>query len=201
MVNSFLLAAAVCMDTYFAAMGCTMAGIRIPRRYSLLVSGIGTGVLGLSFALSSLLQGLLPGVIFRLGGALLLAAMGLWSIAKAAIPALFEGGRSIRIRFKGLELAVQIAFDETKADQDGSKSLNFREAAAFSTAMSLDSLVSGMGAALCGKERVFCLFVCFLLGVAAVLLGISTGNCGKRTPCPSWIGGAMLLLLSILRLI
>lgn len=200
MVNSLLLAAAVCMDTYFAAMGCTMAGIRIPRRYSLLISGIGTVVLGLSFALSSILQGLLPEGIFRLGGALLLAAMGLWSIGKTAIPALFEGGRSIRIRFKGLELAVRIAFDETKADCDGSKSLNFREACAFSTAMSLDSLVSGMGAALCGYEVIVCLVLCFLLGVAAVLAGILTGGCGKRT-CPSWIGGVFLLLLSIIRLL
>ena len=68
MHSGWLLALAVSVDTLFAAMGCRMQGIIIPRRCMLLISLVGTGMLGLSLGCGAMLRPFLPEAIFRYGG-------------------------------------------------------------------------------------------------------------------------------------
>ena len=76
MHSGWLLALAVSVDTLFAAMGCRMQGIIIPRRCMLLISLVGTGMLGLSLGCGAMLRPFLPEVIFRCGGGTLLLVLG-----------------------------------------------------------------------------------------------------------------------------
>ena len=76
MLRACLLSAAVCMDVFFAAMGCSMNGIHIPKRCSLLISIVGTVFLAASLMGAELLNHLLPEGVLRYGGTALLIGMG-----------------------------------------------------------------------------------------------------------------------------
>ena len=65
MGRAVLLAAAVCMDTFFAAMGCSISGIRIPKRCAAVISAVGSGFLAVSLLCAQGLERLLPAEICR----------------------------------------------------------------------------------------------------------------------------------------
>lgn len=198
MLKAVLLAAAVCMDTWFAAMGCSMSGITIPKRCALLISVIGCAMLGISLIGAQGLTLLLPEAVCRYGGAAVLALLGGVQLMKQALAALIRR-HPPHIRRRALGLVIEICCDETRADVDGSKTLSIGEAVTFATALSLDSLASGLGA---GIERAWmlpCLGLTLLLGFALTLLGAQLGR-RCRTRRLEWLGGVMMLLLAGCRL-
>lgn len=199
MLRAVLLAAAVCMDTCFAAMGCSMSGIAIPKRCAALISVIGSVFLGVSLLCAQLLERILPETVCLFGGAAVLAVIGGVQLMKEGLTALFRA-HPPHIRWRTLGLVVEICFDETLADADGSKTLSLSEAAAFAAALSLDSLASGLGA---GIPRIWilpCLALSLLLGFVLTLTGAAIGKrCAARKL--QWLGGVMLLLLALVRLL
>ena len=84
MIRAVLLAAAVCMDTFFAAIGCSMSRIAIPKRCALLVSVIGTAMLAVSIGCAGQIGAHLPPPLCKIGGAVLLCTIG--AAATAAHP-------------------------------------------------------------------------------------------------------------------
>ena len=197
MFRACLLSAAVCMDTFFAAIGCSMSGIHIPRRCALLISAVGTAFLAASLLGASLLAGWLPESLLRCGGFVLLLCMGVGTILKELLRAVLRSRRP-HIRRHALGMVIDICFDETLADADGSKVLSPKEALTFSAVMSMDSLASGLGAGLTGAEIPLCLGLTLLLGFVLTVTGNLLGSrCHSRF---TWIGGVMLILLAFCRL-
>lgn len=189
------------MDTLFAAMGCSMSGITIPKRCALLVSAVGTAFLGVSLFCSGLLTRYLPPAVSRYGGCIVLLAMGTAQLCKGLFHAYFERKKRMCLYWKGIGIVIQICLDETKADTDGSKSLSLRESAAFSAALSLDSLASGLGAGISQACILPCLLLTFLLGFAVTVSGSCLGRvCRKHHSC-SWAGAILLILLGLSRLL
>ena len=97
--------------------------------------------------------------------------------------------------------ALKNIFDETAADADGSKILSIPEAFAFSAALSLDSLVSGMGAGLPASAMPLTLILTFLLGLCAVAVGAALGRQSLRKSRFSCLGGILLMVLGLIRLL
>ena len=199
MLKACLLAAAVCMDTFFAAMGCSISGIRIPKRCAALISVIGSAFLGVSLLGGQVLASLLPESVCRYGGAAILCVLGGVQLAKEGLKALFRSKKP-HIKRKALGLVIEICFDETLADTDGSKTLSVREAVTFAAALSLDSLVSGLGAGI-GAGWIFpCLGLTLVLGFVLTLSGAALGmTCSRRHL--QWLGGCMLIALGICRVL
>ncbi len=199
MGRAVLLAAAVCMDTFFAAMGCSISGIRIPKRCAAVISAVGSGFLAVSLLCAQGLERLLPAEICRFGGAAVLACIGLVQILKEALRALFRV-HPPHIRRRALGLVIEICFDETLADADGSKTLSIREAVTFAAALSLDSLASGLGAGI-GRDWILpCIGLTLALGFGLTLTGSTVGkNCSTRKM--QWLGGVMLILLAVCRIL
>lgn len=196
MFRACLLAAAVCMDTFFAAMGCSMSGITVPKRCAALISLVGTVFLGASLLMAQLIGQLFPAEVFRWVGAGILLVLGSLQVMKEGLTALFRA-HPPHIRWKTLGLVVEICFDETCADADGSKTLSLRESAAFSAALSLDSLASGLGAGIALPHLPLCLGLTLLLGFVLTVAGCRLGrHCRSRA---TWVGGVMLIGLGVLR--
>lgn len=195
MLKACLLAAAVCMDTFFAAMGCRMSGIHIPKRCAALISLVGTVFLGVSLLGGALLADRLPVGLCRYGGAVLLAIIGLIQLLKECLTAILRNRRQ-PIRRRALGLVFDICLDETAADTDGSKVLGLAETPAFAAAMSLDSLASGVGAGLQGVSIPVCLILTLVLGFVLTVCGNRAGKLNKQY---SWLGGVMLLVLAVYR--
>lgn len=201
MHSGWLLALAVSVDTLFAAMGCRMQGIIIPRRCMLLISLVGTGMLGLSLGFGAMLRPFLPEVIFRCGGGTLLLVLGFVQTIKELCARFAAHERSMCLHCRGIGLVIRIYFDETAADADGSKILSIPEAFAFSAALSLDSLVSGMGAGLPASAMPLTLILTFLLGLCAVAVGAALGRQSLRKSRFSCLGGILLMVLGLIRLL
>ena len=197
MLKACLLAAAVCMDTLFAAMGCSMSGIHIPKRCAAIISVIGSVFLGISLLGGQLLESLLPASVCKYGGAVALCVIGGVQLMKEALKALFRAQKP-HIRRKALGLVIEICFDETLADADGSKTLSVGEAVTFAAALSLDSLASGLGAGISAVCIPPCLLMTLVLGFVLTLLGSEIGKrCGESHL--QWLGGVMLLALALCR--
>ena len=97
-------------------------------------------------------------------------------------------------------LVIDICFDETAADADGNKILGWSETAAFAAALSVDSLVSGLGAGIENSAVPLCLGMTALLGLCFTILGGILGERLRRRPQCGWLGGIVLIVLAILRL-
>ncbi len=199
MFQACLLALAVCMDTFFAAMGCSMNGILIPKRCALLISFVGTAFLAVSLSGAQLLGMILPEYIFRYLGFAILFLLGSSQIMKEFLTILFRKHRP-HWNWKALGLVIDICFDETLADTDHSKTLSLSEAAAYSAALSLDSLASGLGAGIQKAYIPVCLVLTLCAGFLLTLSGAEFGKICHQKKNLSWLGGVMLLILAFCRL-
>ncbi len=199
MLREFLLALAVSVDTLFAAMGCTMDGIRIPRRYAWAMSAVGTCFLGCAILGSAWLSQWIPPAMGRIGGCVILCGMGIFQLCRSALHRTLARREAMCLHWKGIGIVIRIALDECEADADGSKSLSLHESLTLAAALSLDSLATGFGACIGGGGAVFCLLWSFLLGILAVVIGCSLGNrLAKRSG--AWAGSVLLILLGVMQL-
>lgn len=199
MFPSCLLALAVCTDTFLAAMGCSMHGIVIPKRCALLISLVGTVFLGLSLSGAQLLNRILPEMVFRYTGFVILFLMGSSQMMKEILTVLFKKHRP-HWNWKALGLVIDICFDETLADTDHSKTLSMQEAVAYAAALSLDSLASGLGAGIEAKYIGVCLGLTLIAGFFLTILGCYLGKVCHSKKNLSWLGGVLLLILAFCRL-
>ncbi len=199
MLRAILLAAAVCMDTCFAAMGCSMSGIQTPKRCAVIISATGSVFLAISLLCAQLISHLLPESVCRITGAVVLMLLGGIQLMKQGLTALFRS-HPPHFKRRALGLVIEICFDETLADADGSKTLSIREAVTFSAALSLDSLASGLGAGISERWILPCILLTFLLGFVLTLLGAALGKI-CRTRRLDWLGGVMLIALAVCRLL
>ena len=199
MIRGILLALAVSLDTLFAAMGCTASGITIPKRCAIVVSAVGTLMLAASLVCAGWLASICPVEMLRIGGGLLLCGLGLMQTGKGLLHTWIRRNRP-HIHRHAWGLVIDICFDETAADADGNKILGWSETAAFAAALSVDSLVSGLGAGIENSAVPLCLGMTALLGLCFTILGGILGERLRRRPQCGWLGGIVLIVLAILRL-
>ena len=199
MFQACLLAIAVCMDTFWGAVSCSMNGITIPKRCAFLISTVGTAFLSISLFFAQFLHGILPEAIFRYAGFAILFLLGSTQLMKKILTTIFQKHRP-HWNWKALGLVIDICFDETLADTDGSKTISMKEAAAYATALSIDSLASGLGAGIETTWIPICLGLSFLSGFTLTILGCRVGTSCQKKINLSWMGGVMLLVLAFCRL-
>ncbi len=199
MIRGILLALAVSLDTLFAAMGCTASGITIPKRCAIVVSAVGTLMLAASLVCAGWLASICPVEMLRIGGGLLLCGIGVMQTGKGLLHTWIRRNRP-HIHRHAWGLVIDICFDETAADADGNKILGWSETAAFAAALSVDSLVSGLGAGIESSAVPLCLAMTALLGLCFTILGGILGERLRRRPQCGWLGGIVLIVLAILRL-
>ena len=142
---------------------------------------------------------ILPVKFFQYAGFAILFLLGSSQIMKEMLKAVFQKHQP-HWNWKALGLVIDICFDETLADTDHSKTLSVRETFAYSAALSLDSLASGLGAGIQKTEIPFCLFLTFCAGFLLTLLGCKIGKSCRFRKNLSWLGGVMLLILAFCRL-
>ena len=195
MIGAFLLAFAVSVDIFFAAMGCRMSSILIPKRSAVFISVFDTAVMGLAMLFGGWLGRHVPVRLFELGGVILIGGMGFLQIIGEGVKSLL---REHPIRRKTLGLVIEVCLDETAADTDGSKVLGLREVPAYAAALSLDAFTAGVGAGFTAQESAFCLGLTLLLGFVFTLWGTRAGHLSGR-----WrvVGGVLLIVLALLRYI
>ena len=203
----FLLPA-LAADVFAAMIALTAKEIRIPWPSRLIFALIGS-----LFVLGSMLGGAVFGTFLSANSCkaisftvLFLLGIGscFRSFMQIVLKKIENSVKQMRFHLFGLSFFLSICADETKADLDRSKVLNLPEAAALSTALSLDAIAAGLagcfpaGAALLAGLFYFPLQLLVIWGGS--LLG---GNAARNLPenLPETLGGALMIILAFLRLI
>ncbi|MCL2081399.1 MAG: manganese efflux pump, partial [Oscillospiraceae bacterium] len=135
----------------------------------------------------------------------ILLALGVSKLFDSFIKrAIKRGKTSGRLRFKLLNLnfILHVYAEPEQADVDDSRTLSPKEAVYLAAAMSLDGVSVGFGTGLSGAGIIPVAGMSLLLGYLAVVSGASLGRrvAEKITPDLSWLSGALLIILAVLRL-
>lgn len=187
-----LLAAATSADIFAAVLGLTVSGIKFPPRAAAAVSFTGAGALCLSALLSAAADRL---VSFEGAGYIskaVLFIIGLYTVIGSFSK---EGGKSPYS-------CADVMNDPLIADCDSSKSISVKEAAALGTALSADSVLTGISAGVGGMSPPLIFIWSLIFGMAACFGGNAAGKLlqkkgGTLIP-PGRIGGLILMLLSVM---
>ncbi len=201
-----LLAAAVSMDAFTAGLAYGTKKITVPPLSAVIISLVGSLMLGLSLLAGGVIRPLLPpGFAAGLGFAILLL-LGVIKLFDSSIKAYIRRHKAmkkdIRFSLSSLRFILTVYADPQQADLDASQSLSAGEAASLAVALSLDSLAAGLGAGVSRVGALEAAAITFGLGFLAVLVGHGVGKrLSERCPVDlSWIGGVLLILLAIWRL-
>jgi len=116
-----------------------------------------------------------------------------------------HGGMERELEFSAFSIRFVLGLyaDPALADTDASKTLSAREAIGLSVALSLDSIAVGFGAVM-GDASLWMVLLCAMVfDYVAVCAGISIGGflARKKDLSIHWLGGILLILLAVAKII
>lgn len=205
MIEEIFLALVISFDTFLAAAAYRSGKIRIPLFSGIIIAAFSSASLGISLLLSELFSRIISTEICRIGGFIILSAIGIITIFKSLIRTLVRklscrGELLLRPGTSGI--VVKLYLDDTAADFDSSKTLSPAEAAALALAGSLDSVSTGLSCGFNGVNPGISAVFAFLAAVAALILGSFAGSRISNSKHDlSWLGGAALMAFAIFQFI
>lgn len=207
MLESLILVLSLCIDTFVASIAYGTDRIKIPVPSALIINGVCSSFLAISLFLGSLFKDVLsPSFASNLSFSLLMI-LGVYrlfeSFFKTYIHKVSNIGSPLTFKVFDFKFVLEIYANETKADYDKSKILTSKEALYLATALSLDSLAVGFGCSLGNVRYLEVIILSLVIGLVSLLLGVIIGKkfVEKVDINLSWLSGAMLILLAILRFI
>lgn len=207
MLESLLLVLSLCIDSFVASIAYGTSKIKIPRLSILIINIVCTLTLSFSLAIGSIFKNFLPGNVPAILGFILLMTLGIYrlfeSLFKSYISKKFKEDTPLKFKLFDFNFVLEVYGDETKADFDKSKSLSPKEAFYLALALSLDSIAVGFGSSLCSINYIQVIILCFIIGILAVSIGIFIGHkfAEKSDIELSWLSGALLIVLAIIRVL
>jgi len=205
--QAFLLVFAVSADAFFSSLAYGVKKIKIPFSSVIVISLISAGVLAASLFAGELIRPLMHENTAKILCFLILFLLGFIKLLDNVIIALIKKHNRLsgQLKFKLLSLnfILNVYANPEDADEDRSKVLSPAEAVSLSIALSLDGLAAGIGTALGGANKPLIIALALVVGVLAITLGSFIGNrvAGKSKAGFSWLGGAGLIVLAVLKLI
>ena len=191
-----MLVTAVCMDMFFAAFSYGKNRIRIPFASMLIISLTGATVLIFAIEFSEVISRIIPDKVCIYGGAAILVLIGSIYLFRDFFKAYLQ-------KMDTDSRQLKILIDECNADIDNSKELSVKEAFLLSVSLSADSLASGTGAGFIGINPLRTWIIAAAGGIIMMGSGLLAGKYMdmKFRGNFSWIGGIILILLGIRRLL
>lgn len=204
MAEDVFLVLAMITDTFFVSLSYAGEKIKIPAISAVIISFVSSCVLTLSLFFSKSVGAFFPQDYCRITGALILGIIGLIQFFKNSFKAILKkhsGNGSVSFNCFNIGFVISVYLDEKKADCDSSKILSVKESLALSLALSVDSLCGGIAAGISGSSIIRVAVMSFFLGLLSVATGIKLGRQLNNTFIDlSWLSGAFLIFIAILRL-
>ena len=207
MIESLLLVSSICIDAFVASMAYGSNKIKIPIISSIVISIVGSVILGISLFVGGLIKDFLPVTLPIALSFSILMILGIYrlfeSLFKNYIQKHLNKEKSFTFRLFDFNFILQVYADEIKADLDKSKELSVKESLYLAIALSFDSLAVGFGSSLAGGGYIQTILLCFLIGFLAVIVGSFIGKklVEKSNINLSWLSGAILMVLAISKII
>ncbi len=207
MLGSILLVLSLSIDALVASFAYGTDNIHIPLISSTVLTFISSLFLLISMSIGALIGEFIPTDIAKWASFLLLFAIGFVRLFEGIIKNFLgkqaNGSTPKELNLFDFKLIVQVYGDPTTADVDKSKTLSAKEALTLGIALSLDSLVVGFGAALASLPIIEVLIFSIIFNYAAIGIGCLVGRkCAQKMKFDlSWLSGAILMVLAIIRMI
>ncbi|CEQ09751.1 sporulation protein YtaF [[Clostridium] sordellii] len=207
MLESLILVLALCIDTFVAGIAYGTDRIKIPLSSNIVITTVCSLFLALSLSLGSLLKEFMSPSFASILSFALLFSLGVLrlfeSFFKSYIQNFSSIGSPLTFKLFDFKFVLEIYANETKADYDKSKTLTIKESVYLAVALSIDSIAVGFGSSLVSFNFIQILLLSFTIGILALFLGVSIGKkfIEKVNINLSWLSGAMLVCLAIIRLI
>ncbi|WP_069999740.1 sporulation membrane protein YtaF [Cellulosilyticum sp. I15G10I2] len=207
MLESILLVVSLCIDAFIASFAYGTSKIKIPFLSGTVITCISTLFLIISLSLGSLIKIILPanitlgicfGILFLLGISRLFEGVLKNFLCKKAL-----SSDHIEFTLFDFKLILNVYADSILADIDHSKILSMKEALYLGIALSLDSLVVGLGAGLDTFHFYEITIFSLVFNAISLLIGGILGRkfAQKLNIDLSWMSGAVLIVLAILKLL
>ena len=205
MLEIFLLVLAVSIDSFITSFSYGISKIKIPIKSALLISAVGSGLLGVSMLLADFIASFIPAFTGKLISASLLFLIGGMSFFSELIKNILrkhKGIKELKFKYSGIGFVLSLYLEETSADIDNSNSISVREALFLALALSADNLVTGFSAGLFEADILLTVGIAFIMGFCTVFFGSRFGGKCIRTfkSDMSFLSGAVLMLLAVIRI-
>ncbi|MDR0850598.1 MAG: manganese efflux pump [Christensenellaceae bacterium] len=187
-----LFCVAINLDVLFAAFAYGMKGIRLSASNILTIIVIDCTMLAISLLVGGLLYSVVAEKIMTIVGAVVLIALGVYNITMSII------------KWKVKEDdKTSIFVDVTNADKDKNKILSLKETVLLAVVLGMDALMSGFAYGFGLTYSLIALVImCVLLGISLVVGSTLGMRLHKKSIADlSWIGGIILILIAVWRLI
>lgn len=201
------LVVAISIDAFAAAFTYGTDGINIPTRSVWIIHLLSTACICISLIFGLYLGELLPSIITKLIGFLILFLLGITKlfdgIIKNALLKTENCKKDIEFSLMSLKFILSVYANPKTADADSSMVLSPTEAAILAVTLSADSLPIGIGMGLSEFSIWFVIPLVILVDEAALRFGHFFGKKAseKLNLDISWLGGALLVIMAILKLI
>lgn len=202
-----LLVVALSVDVFLASVACGTEHIKIQRETALCISVICSGVLFLSLAAGTLLNGIIREQTAEILGFAGLLAVGIYKLAEYGIKTYMKKQaffcKHIKLTLSQVQFILSIYNNPIEADKDRSATMSVAEGAFFALAMSMDGLVGGLGASFLGINLWLTTIVSLIFGYIAVEAGSFFGRhiAARSKKDFSWVSGALFVMLAFSKIL
>lgn len=206
------------IDALFAGFSYGLNGTRMPLFSKIIICAFSVIYCAVALLLGKSIANLFPPVVGKIIGAVILAVLGLFMIAKSRLAhskktnVMTNSGNPrtlCKIIIKSLGITIEILKNNpTAGDVDASGVIDKNEAILLGFALSVDSLGAGIGSALSGLCAWYIPFAVGFCQLAFLSVGLVSGKnlhekcgklMGKYATVTSVLPGILLIALSILR--
>lgn len=210
MLQCFLIALAISIDSFSVGMAYGIKNIRVPLRSILILDIISIILLSIGFFAGNILTKLYPAFLTSFLGSLILFTIGLWYIVQGWLNCKYPKDPTKEpisiaiISIKSLGIAINIMRDPSRVDLDTSGVIDTREAVLLGFALAVDSLAVGLVVSLSSIYLILITLV--MVGILNLLLLVTGIYFGKKylmdrlREKTAFVPGFILILISLIRL-
>lgn len=205
--QAFFLVLALSLDTFTAGIALGTQKITVPFRSVLAISLTCSASLWLAISLGGWIGNWISPRTGAVIGCVILVIMGSVRLFDGVIKELLrrccENKEGMVFYRKNLKIFLQVCVDSAQADFNRSQSLSVPEAISLAAALSVDGLAAGVGAGILDVSHWLIFLIAMLINLFAVHLGCRTGIrfSRKHEQDISWVAGALLIVLGLIKLI
>ncbi len=211
------LAVSVSIDSFGIGITYGLRKTKISSFSKVILFGISLAITSLSISLGNLLSHILPSIVTKLIGIILLVGMGLFilyeTIRKSTPSHMIEKKsdsknglkKTYNIILKSFGITIRIIRNPISSDLDNSQTIDAKEAFYLGFALSVDALCVGIGSSMMGLGSFVFPFLVATFQLFFLSFGILLGKkvlSASRIPENTWsiVSGILLILIGFSRL-
>ena len=203
-LEALLLTVVLSIDVFAVSFAYGSSKIKIPFKSMMVITVIGSIILGVSLYFGVLVQQFIPYQVAGILSFSILFLLGLFRIFDSALKSFIRkhsnASKKVEFSLFNFKFILNVYADPEKADIDNSRTISPKEAVAVAVAVAIDALVLGFGAGLVDVNHLQIIAFSLVLDVIAIVLGCYIGGkvATKFAINLSWLGGLILIALAIL---